>query len=367
MKNKFYPIRFKLILTFLTSAVLSFLCIFALFLVFAVICATNVKLLNWINSNYMTIMPLIFLAAFVLFVIVMFIFFYFLMQRSVDYLNEIMCSLQEVSKGKLDISIPKRSSDELGELSQIINDMVLKIKMLVEEERGWEQSKLDLINNVSHDLRTPMTSMLGYLELIAEHKYADEAALHHYADIARNKCFELKGLIDQLFEYSKLSSRDLKIYMADINLGELLEQVIVGFMPAVMEAGMEFRMFFDKSKIIVPGDPALLARLFENLISNSIKYGREGKYIDIELTERSEGAVVKVVNYGVTIQENDLSHIFEKFYRAEKSRSREKGGSGLGLAIVRSIAEIHGAVINAVSRNNRTEFEVRLKCSERRG
>jgi len=330
--------------------------------VFLLLATFNVydEIIRWIN-NHIMVMPLIFLLSTLIFIILMSIFFFLLTQNSIRYLNEIMFNLQKISQGQFEICISKRTSDELGELSEIINNMTNKIKVLIEEERSWEKSKGELINNVSHDLRTPLTSILGYIELIKEHKYSDEADLQHYSDIVYSKCVDLKKLIDDLFEYSKLSSKELRINKTTINLGGLLEQVIVGFIPVLTEAHMEFRMFFDNIKIAIHADPVLLARLFDNIINNAVSYGKEGRYIDVELTQRVDEAVVRIINYGEIIHEIDLPHIFERFYRSEKSRSRQKGGSGLGLAIVRSIADIHDACVNVTSKEGKTVFEIRLK------
>jgi signal transduction histidine kinase len=149
----------------------------------------------------------------------------------------------------------------------------------------------------------------------------------------------------------------------EINLAELLEQVIIGFIPVLKAEGLEYRIVSGKSKVMIFADPILLARLFDNLISNAVSYGKNGKYIDIELSEEANEAVVKIANYGEDIPEEDLPHIFERLYRVEKSRSRQRGGTGLGLAIVKSIADIHYGTVNVISNNGKTVFEMRLRVS----
>lgn len=108
--------------------------------------------------------------------------------------------------------------------------MTYQLKSLLEEEKRWEKTKNDMVTNVSHDLRTPLTSILGYMELIAKGNYVDEEALKHYADVAYNKGINLKTLVDDLFEYSKLNSTELKLNRISINLTELMEQIVLGFM-----------------------------------------------------------------------------------------------------------------------------------------
>lgn len=361
MKTRLVKIRYKLIFAYLASLLLAGMSMFFLVILFIGLYYKRVnELSRWVSSHAMAI-PFIFLSVVCVFFILMSMFFLLLTNRGTKYLEDITKSIQEIAQGNLEICIPLRTTDELGELAGSVNHMAYKLKVLLEEERNWERTKNELINNVSHDLRTPLTSVLGYLELINTQVYADKAELQRYIGVVYTKCNSLKQLIDDLFEYSKLSSKESVINKTKVNLGELLEQIMIGFMPMLNEMTIEYRLFFENSKMIVNADPVLLVRLFENLISNAIHYGKEGKYIDIELAKEENDAVVRVANYGETIPEQDLPYIFERLYQVDKSRSRQNGGSGLGLAIVRSIVEIHSGEVTVSSRDNKTVFAVRLK------
>lgn len=358
-------IRYKIILTYFLSAVLSGICSLILSVICAIVFHERIyDLLGWLDSHVIAI-PVLLLLIILFFFLLMSVFFLILTQKSTRYLEEITKALQRISNGSLDTKIPVRTTDELGELAQVINSMTLKLTSLLEEERNWERSKNELITNVSHDLRTPLTSILGYVELISKQKYSDDIKLHQYSNIIQEKCIHLKKLIDDLFEYSKLSSKEVSVNRSEVNLQELLEQVVIGFMPVLNANGMEYRILSHKVKVMLLADPILLARLFDNLISNAINYGKEEKYIDIELLEESNEVVVKITNYGENIPENDLPHIFERLYRVEKSRSRQDGGTGLGLAIAKSIVEIHKGKVNAFSKNGKTVFEVRLSTLDK--
>lgn len=353
-------IRYKIIYAYLLSAILSGLCS----LLLSVICALvfNKKiydLLRWLDSHVIVI-PILLLMMMLFFFLLMSTFFLKLTQNSTIYLEEITKALQSISNGNLNINIPIETNDELGELAQIINSMTFKLSFLLKKEKNLKRAQNELITNVSHDLRTPLTSILGYIELISKRKYSDDIKLQQYTNIIHYKCVHLKNLIDDLFEYTKLSSREVSVNKASVNLEELLEQVIIGFMPVIKAEGMEYRMISDKVKVMISVDPILIARLFDNLISNAINYGKEGKYIDIELLEETNEAVVKITNYGEDIPEKDLPHIFQRLYRVDKSRSKQKVGTGLGLAIVESIVEIHQGKINVFSKNGKTVFEIRL-------
>jgi signal transduction histidine kinase len=297
---------------------------------------------------------------FIILVLLLISCFLLFTNRKMKYFEEIHQTLEQISEGNLDISIPVRSSDELTQLALTVNDMTYKLKVLIEEEKKWEKSKSDFVANVSHDLRTPLTSILGYLELIVQGKYKNEEDLRHYTGIVYHKCQNLKVLVDDLFEYAKLNSTGIKINRIRINLAELLEQVVLGFLPALEEAGMEYRLFFPDHKVFVSADPVLLARMFDNLVSNGVNYGKEGKYLEVELLHEEDTVRVRIINYGNSIPQEVLPLLFERFYKVDKSRSQYSNGSGIGLAIVKSIVKMHQGIVSADSRDNKTVFEVSL-------
>ena len=286
--------------------------------------------------------------------------FLLLVKNRIQYLEEITNTLDQIAQGDLEIHIPVRTADELGKMADTVNIMAGKPKTSIEEERENERIKNDLITNLSHDLRTPLTSVLGYLDLITKMENIDENKLHRYASTAYGQCKDLKVLIDELFEFSKLSNPGIKINRIKVSIGELLEQVILGFIPEFNEAGMEYRLSFPKDKLTADIDPVLMTRVFDNLINNAVKYGSEGKYVDITLEREADEAVIRVVNYGKPIADADLPFVFDRFYRADKSRTGRQSGSGLGLAITKSIVELHDGLIRAASNENNTAFEVRL-------
>lgn len=355
LKIKLNSIRFKLILTFFACAAITIAVMFFIF--WALIMASVHRPFAVFFLDHVTF-----------FAILLFLFMLFFMSgcfllftnRKMQYFEEIHKILGAISKGSLDVKIPVKSSDELSQLALAINNMTCRLKMLIEEEKNWEKAKNDLITNVSHDLRTPLTSILGYMELIVNGQYSDEDGLKHYANITYSKCKELNTLVDNLFEYTKLNSTEIKVNKTKVNLAQLLEQVILGFFPVLMEAGMEHRFSFPDKKIIVDGDAVLLARMFDNLVSNAINYGKEGKYLDLNLEQKNNEAIIRIINFGEPIPKDDVPLLFDRFYKMDKSRSLYRKGSGIGLAIVKSIAELHGGTVGADSLDNRTIFQVRL-------
>ncbi|MBU3132324.1 HAMP domain-containing histidine kinase [Clostridium gasigenes] len=296
---------------------------------------------------------------FIVFIVLMCFIFMRRMNKITDYIEEISANVNEVANGNMDINIPIKTNNELGSLAIDVNRMASNIKELIEKEREQETYKNNLITNLSHDLRTPLTSAIGFLELIKNKKYENDCELNHFCEVSLNKANELKSSVDQLFEFTKISNGEIKLNRSKIYINELIEQVTMGFIPSFEENNMEYRILSTESKITIDGDATLLARAFQNIISNAIKYGSEGKYLDINIEKEENTVGIRFVNYGDIIEEEDLKSLFERLYRVEKQCNR-KEGTGLGLVIVKTIVEIHKGHISISSSKEKTEFEITL-------
>lgn len=359
MKHKLKTIKAKLVFAMFLAAGLSSLCMLALCIIM-LIASKNMAFAVFFLAHVIEF-TILFLMIFSVLTIV---FFLLLIKGNIRYLEEIRSVLDDVSDGNLDIHIPVRTTDELGIMAQSVNDMAYKLKTSIEEERALEKTKNDLITSISHDLRTPLTSILGYLELIHRMEAWDQEKLTKYSSIALKQCMDLKSLIEDLFEYTKVSNADVKLNLIHVNLSELVEQVVLGFIPEFQEAGMDYRLIFPNSKVSIYADPTLLTRVFDNLIRNAIMYGKKGNYVDIKLYQEDDSAVIQIINYGEPIPEADIPHVFEKLYRVDKSQSSD-GGTGIGLAIVKSIIDLHKGSIHVESTEYSTVFEVRLACTKK--
>ena len=238
-------------------------------------------------------------------------------------------NVEEMSKGDLDKKIEVKSRGDINQVAENINNIVEQLKNITVEERKAQQTKTDLITNVSHDLRTPLTSIIGYLNLIEEGKYKDEVELMYYVDIAYDKSLNLNILINDLFELTKMQNRTINFNKFELNLVELIGQLVSQFEIQFRQANMKCRIDFSVEKIMINADPIKLVRAFENLITNAMRYGKDGYYVDIKVFIEGEMVTVQVINYGEQIPVVDLPHIFDRFYRVEKSRNTFQGGSGL--------------------------------------
>lgn len=274
------------------------------------------------------------------------------------YLEEIRNGLREIAKGNFDTDIPVQSGSQLGEVAESINQMSKQLHQSILEERNAEKTKNDLITGVSHDLRTPLTSILGFLEVIEEDRYQDEVELRYYVNIAYEKAQSLKKLIDDLFEYTRINN-GLPLDIREIDMAQFMRQLIEEFVPALEKAGQECKLAAEEG-LVVLADGAQLVRAYENLISNAIRYGESGKRIDIAVRSDGNQVSISFTNYGDPIPERDLPFIFDRFYRVEASRSKQTGGTGLGLAITKSIVEVQGGEIRVRSDRQRTTFETRF-------
>ncbi|WP_326079489.1 ATP-binding protein [Paenibacillus graminis] len=278
------------------------------------------------------------------------------------YLAEITRGLDEIAGGQFDHQIPEIAGNTLGEVAISINQMSMQLKHSIAEERKAEKTKNDLITGVSHDLRTPLTSILGFLEVIEEDRYQGEVEMRYYINIAYEKSLSLRRLIDELFEYTRINN-GLPLELSELDIAGLICQLEEELVPVTENAGMEIRLNMQEGEYKIQADGGLLVRAYENIIANAIQYGRAGKYIDIHIEQDRDVVVVRIQNYGDPIPERDLPFIFDRFYRVESSRSKQTGGTGLGLAIAKSIIEVHGGSITARSSNKATSFETRFPVS----
>lgn len=270
-----------------------------------------------------------------------------------------------IAEGNFNDKPRKAPFHNLTLLSTHIMTVVDRLKQSMKEELQAEMTKNELITNVSHDLRTPMTSILGYLSLIENDKYKDEVELRYYTQIVYARAIALNNLIHDLFEYTKLRNHTVSLERIPINMVEMLSQMEQQFRLELQQNGVECRQFYATEKKYVLGDSNKLARVFENLFSNAIHYGKSGKYLDISLRDEKETLIIDIVNYGEPIPAVDLPHIFDRFYRVEKSRSTETGGSGLGLAIAKDIIELHHGKIEVFSNREKTCFSVELQLLDK--
>lgn len=274
--------------------------------------------------------------------------------------RHIISELHYISNGHYDHRIPFDLGGDLGKMVRSINALVDSTVEAIEEERLIEQSKDELITNVSHDIRTPLTSIIGYLGLIEEKKFSNEEELLKYTHTAYLKSKQMKVLVDDLFEYTKVRQSNTPLNLVTFDMQQLIAQIVVDFELDAQKRDVLIDFNAKPASLLMEGDTEKLVRVFDNLLSNALKYGGDGEKVVITSEKIGSEVVITVKNDGKEIPQESLDLLFNRFYRVEESRSQQTGGTGLGLAIAQSIVALHHGHIYATSRDGWTSFVIHL-------
>ena len=275
-------------------------------------------------------------------------------------LRHVIEELHYIADGHFDHRIPFVVKTDLQKVIDSINALVDSTVASMEEERQIEQSKDDLITNVSHDIRTPLTSIIGYLGLLKSSELNEDQT--KYIQIAYDKALQMKALAEDLFEYTTLrSSTNNKLVLAPLHVNSMLEQVAAGFELEAEKKNIAFNVVTRPRDLVIDADAKMIVRMLNNLISNALKYGRGATEINLIANKvNNEFVELRVENNGEQIPKKSLQKIFDRFYRVESSRNLKTGGTGLGLAITKSIVDLHGDNIKCQSTSELTSFIIQL-------
>lgn len=365
MGNILRGFRSKMIILLGLSMLLSSVITYFLFKVLQLYYYTNVNHGDTLAYFRKIIQNIGDLNVFLLLFITLSILFFFLLTKPYSaYFNEISKGIHYLAQGDFKHRVQILSNDEFSDIAQGINLASEKLEQAIERGDFSESSKEQLVVNLAHDLRTPLTSVLGYLDLILKDDNLTEKQIRHYLTIAFTKSQRLERLIDELFEITRMNYGMLPIEKKQIDLSELLVQLKEELYPVFEKNDLIARMNIT-SPLSIMGDGELLARVFENLLINANRYGYEGQYVDINGFIDSEEVVIQVINYGDAIPPDELPHIFDMLYTGDKARTHQENSTGLGLFIAKNIVEQHNGAISAASDLIRTIFEVRLPMAEK--
>lgn len=288
--------------------------------------------------------------------------FIILISKKIRYIKLVSNSIHEIANGEIGKTIKLRGNDELTQLVESINYMSKELQDKFNKERELEQEKNELITNISHDLRTPLTSIIGYLDLLKRGHYSSQQQFQDYLDITHQKSQRLKILIDELFEYTRLSSPDITLNKNEVDIGDLLEQIVGEYIPIIEKEQLKVNKSIEDIKLPVLMDVDKLVRVFDNLLSNAIKYSDKPSEIMISLHKKEGYACFQIINKVDIPLSQDINKLFERFYTGNQARL-ENNGTGLGLAITKKIVELHSGKITAVYKNKEIVFKVILPLS----
>ncbi|MCT1904995.1 cell wall metabolism sensor histidine kinase WalK [Oceanobacillus sojae] len=276
---------------------------------------------------------------------------YFMSKSIINPISKLSTAAKKISEGDLEYSVQSDKKDELGDLANTFEQMRLKLREADREQKQYEQNRQELIASISHDLKTPLTSMKGYVKGIQDGVANTPEKLDRYMDTIYRTANDMDGLIDELFLYSKLDLKREAFYFERVDVYAFFADFIeeLAFNPE-KEQGTAILSADKENSYMVEADREKLRRVVMNIIQNSLKYmDKEQKEIQVNLISESDRIVVEMKDNGNGIREEDIPYIFQSFYRTDTSRNSATGGSGLGLSIVKKIIQEHGGTVWAES------------------
>jgi len=275
-------------------------------------------------------------------------------------LAHILDYLKYIAQGHYEIRIPQTDLGEMDEVVSSINHLVDSTVKAIEEERKIEKSKDELITNIGHDIRTPLTSVIGYLGLIENQQYHSQEELARYAHVAYRKAQQMQSLVQDLFTYTATRQTTTEIRPVQVQVLRFMEQLVADFELNAREKAIELRLDIRPQSLLASFDVDKMARVFHNLLSNALKYGAGAHYIELLAYQENDYIYFKVKNDGQPLDKTELEDIFQRSYRADQSRSANQPGTGLGLAIVRNIVELHHGRVYATVEGKETIFTIEI-------
>lgn len=306
-------------------------------------------LLSWANRHLTTLLVVIALVCWLA------LTFYFI-AKATRYLDQAFSATKQL------ITAPEKTiylSEELAEFEQEINQIREDSLFHQRAAAEAEQRKNELIVYLAHDLRTPLTSIIGYLTLMIESPELEITTRSKYTKLTLEKAQRLESLINEFFEITRFNLTAISLEMRQIDLSLMLEQISYEFLPVMADKNLTWNLDLEPG-ITIEADVEKFERVLDNLTKNAINYADSQTELILQLQSNSEQAQITLTNQGATIPQNRLERIFEPFYRGDSARGSQTGGTGLGLPIAKEIIELHGGTITPESRQGKFIMTVTL-------
>lgn len=292
----------------------------------------------------------------ILIIVITLVLVYFEIKDISSYVQDIYDSTDKLFDEKNEyISLPGEMKDLEIKLNHFRSESFKNKKLAYENEK----KKDELIVYLAHDIKTPLTVVIGYLSLLNEIDDMPTIQRKKYLELVLNKSYRLEELINELFDIARFNSEKIILEKEELNLNLMIEQIIDDFYPILNDLNKKINFKATKN-LNIYADPDKLSRVFNNLIKNAINYSKDNTDIDIIAKKSNNEIIVSVTNKGKMIPKDKLDKIFENFYRMDESRTSKTGGSGLGLAISKEIVSLHGGKIKVTSDKDKTTFIVIL-------
>ncbi len=313
---------------------------------------------SYVTENYLLAMNMIYIVV-LLGIAVFLLVFTLFVNKKVKYIKFLSSEVKVIKDEDFGKTIEVRGQDELAELCSSINNMSLELREKIDNEKKIEQNKNELITNVSHDLRTPLTSILGYVDLLKQNGFEDKEKFVEYISIIDERSKSLNTLINELFEYTKLNSHDIKLNYSTVEICSLVEQLSGEYSLIFKKEGLELISEIPEEDIFVDIDIQMIVRALENLLINAKKYSVRNSQVLVKLLQESNDIVISVENKVENISQDDLYNLFERFYKVDKAR-KTGDSTGLGLSIVKRVVELHKGLVKAELINGVIKFKIIL-------
>lgn len=362
MKNKYWKLTIKLLLYSALSLILGMAAT-------ALIYYAAYKIFDLPGGRYYTIRAYELFREFIrempwllwvcMAIVILAVLYFLLVKSTVKRLGNIQGAISQIRNGGYRVMLPNDKADCLGALERDINAMAMQIENAFKTKEEIEQSKDDFIVNIAHDLRTPLTSIVGYLSFLTERELDAEISAK-YASIAYEKAEQLESLVESLFDIAHFATDSVPVNKEAVNLKKMLMQKQDEIFPQLHSAEMEIHLDVPEDLPRINMDGELMARAFDNLIVNAVRYASEGRILDIRAVLCENKVLLSFVTHANPVPDSELEHIFDKLYRLEKSRAAQTGGTGLGLSISRRIVELHGGTLTARQAEGGTAFDISL-------
>ena len=314
------------------------------------------QLLNWVRDYYFFVFAFVILVGWVV------ISYYFIARPNQQLQALVEASGQLSQPTEEPIRLPPAMKGVEDQLN-LAREEALRAQQAAREA---EQRKNDLVVYLAHDLKTPLTSVIGYLTLLRDEPQISPELRARYTGIALEKAERLEDLINEFFDITRFNLSHLELEKQTVDLSRMLQQVVSEFEPMLAEEQLTCTLDLP-ARMDYPCDPDKLARVFDNLLRNACHYSTPGTNVQISGAETDTSIVLSFHNEGRTIPPEKLERIFDQFFRLDSSRATRTGGAGLGLAIAKEIVELHGGTISARSWDNQVEFQVTLPKAGREG
>lgn len=286
---------------------------------------------------------------------------YYFMGRPLRYLDEVIAASEQLAHPSEEQIILSDAMKQIQDEMNHVRETALLNAQLAKEA---EQRKNDLIVYLAHDLKTPLTSVIGYLTLLRDEKQISEPLREKYVSISLEKAEHLEHLINEFFDITRFNLSHITLQYSTINLTRLFEQLIFEFQPMFAEKQLQCRLNMP-SDLMLRCDADRMQRVFDNLLRNAVFYSFEQSTVEITVQQNDRETIIRFLNHGNTIPPEKLEHIFEQFFRLDTSRNSGTGGAGLGLAIAKEIVGLHGGTITAESEKEQITFHITLPSSGR--